>query len=86
MVGLIEEVGHAHGVEHPMQMTVAVTDGSSIWAFRYSGEGDSRSLFFSTRMDTLKALWNEVPESHVGIVRPDRTSCCRSPLGELPDL
>jgi predicted glutamine amidotransferase len=98
MVGLVEEVGHAHGVEHPMQMTIATTDGRSIWAFRYSSEGNSRSLFFSTRMDTLKALypdavelagvseetrvvvseplgdlpgvWNEVPESHVGIVQP----------------
>jgi predicted glutamine amidotransferase len=98
MVGLIEEVGHAHGVEDPIQMTIATTDGRSIWAFRYSSEGDSRSLYFSTRMDTLKALypdavelaglsdetrvvvseplgdlpgvWNEVPESHVGLVRP----------------
>jgi predicted glutamine amidotransferase len=98
MVGVVEEVGHALGVEQPMQMTIATTDGRTIWAFRYSSEGDSRSLFFSTRMDTLKALypdaveleglsdetrvvvseplgdlpgvWNEVPESHVAIVRP----------------
>jgi predicted glutamine amidotransferase len=98
MVSLVEETGRRHDVEHPIQMTVATTDGRSIWAFRYSSEGDSRSLYFSTRMDTLKALypeaaalarlsdetrvvvseplgdlpgaWNEVPESHVGIVRP----------------
>jgi predicted glutamine amidotransferase len=96
-VGFIEAVGHENGVEHPIQMTVATSDGTSIWAFRYSSEGDSRSLYFSTRMDTLKAMypesllerlsdetravvseplgdlpgaWNEVPESHVGIVRP----------------
>ena len=96
-VGFIEAVGHKHGVEHPIQMTVGTSDGTSIWAFRYSSEGDSRSLFFSTRMDELKALypdselawlsdetrvvvseplgdlpgvWNEVPESHVGIVQP----------------
>jgi glutamine amidotransferase len=98
MVGFVEETGRSHGVEHPIQMTVATTDGRCIWAFRYSSEGDSRSLYFSTRMDNLKALhpelaeldvlsdetrvivseplgdlpgaWNEVPESHVGIVRP----------------
>jgi predicted glutamine amidotransferase len=98
MVGLVEETGRNHGVEQPIQMTVATTDGRCIWAFRYSSEGDSRSLYFSTRMDSLKALhpdlaelgalsdetrvvvseplgdlpgaWNEVPESHVGIVRP----------------
>ena len=97
-VGLVEAVGRRHGVEHPIQMTVATTDGSTIWAFRYSSEGQSRSLYFSTRMDALKAVhpelaelaglsdetrvvvseplgdlpgaWNEVPESHVGIVQP----------------
>jgi predicted glutamine amidotransferase len=98
MVGFVEETGRSHGVEHPIQMTVATTDGGCIWAFRYSSEGNSRSLYFSTRMDSLKALhpdlaelgalsdetrvvvseplgdlpgaWNEVPESHVGIVQP----------------
>jgi glutamine amidotransferase len=98
MVGLVEATGRRHGVEHPIQMTIATTDGRSIWAFRYSSEGDSRSLYFSTRMDALKAAypdsvelaqlsdetrvvvseplgdlagaWNEVPESHVGIVQP----------------
>src|SRR5213078_5397607 len=49
-VGLIEETGHKHGVEHPIQMTVATTDGQSIWGFRYSSERDSRSLFFSTEV------------------------------------
>ncbi len=98
MIGFIEEIGRRHGVEHPIQMTVATSDGGCIWAFRYSSEGESRSLHFSTRLDSLKALhpelaeltalsdetrvivseplgdlpgaWNEVPESHVGIVQP----------------
>ena len=30
------------------------SDGRTIWAFRYSSEGDSRSLYFSTRMDSLR--------------------------------
>ena len=96
-VGLIEQVGHAHSVEHPIQMTVATTDGATVWAFRYSSEGDSRTLFYSTRTDALRELhpeveilhrlsdesrlvvseplrdlagaWNEVPESHYGVVR-----------------
>jgi predicted glutamine amidotransferase len=98
MVGLVERTGRDHGIDLPIQMTVATTDGRCVWAFRYSSEGDSRSLYFSTRLDTLKALhpelaeiaelsdetrvivseplgdlpgaWNEVPESHVGIVQP----------------
>src|SRR5262249_41816835 len=46
-VGLIEETGRRHGVEHPIQMTVATTNGEKLWAFRYSSEHDSRSLFYS---------------------------------------
>jgi predicted glutamine amidotransferase len=59
-VGLIEEVGRRHGVEHPIQMTVATTDGQSVWAFRYSSEHDSRTLFFSTDVPTLRTLHPEL--------------------------
>ncbi|HJS49822.1 MAG TPA: class II glutamine amidotransferase, partial [Gaiellaceae bacterium] len=62
MVGFVEKTGHAHGVEHPIQMTIATTDGRCVWAFRYSSEIDSRSLYFSTRMDALKALYPESKE------------------------
>lgn len=60
-VGLIEETGRRHGVEHPIQMTIATTDGSTVWAFRYSSEGSSRSLFFSTRVDTLRQQYPDNP-------------------------
>jgi glutamine amidotransferase len=46
MVGLVEEVGRRHGTEHPIQMTIATTDGKNVWAFRYSSEGRSRSLYY----------------------------------------
>jgi predicted glutamine amidotransferase len=59
-VGLVEEVGRQHGIEHPIQMTVATTDGSSIWAFRYSSVGRSRSLFYSTAVTTLRELHPEL--------------------------
>jgi len=96
-VGLIEDLGRRAGVVHPIQMTVATTDGSSVWGFRYSSEGRSRTLFYSTRVDTLReqhpeveilqrisdesrlvvseplgdlvGAWNEVPESHYGVVQ-----------------
>src|SRR4051812_4408281 len=41
-VGLIERVGRSHDIEYPLQMTVATTNGDTIWAFRYSSEGRSR--------------------------------------------
>jgi hypothetical protein len=62
MVGLVEETGSRHGIEHPAQMTIATTDGTTIWAFRYPSEGHSRSLYSSTRMDALQALYPESEE------------------------
>ena len=59
-VGLIEKVGREHDVEHPIQMTVATTDGRRLWAFRYSSEGASRSLYYSTDVPTLRELHPEV--------------------------
>ena len=55
-VGLIEEIGRRHGVENPIQMTVATSNGERVWAFRYSSEGKSRSLFYSTDVVTLRKL------------------------------
>jgi len=81
MVGFVEKTGRAQGVERPIQMTIATTDGHSVWAFRYSSEGDSRSLYFSTRMDDLKALY---PESEELARLSDETRVVVSePLGDL---
>ena len=80
-VGLIESIGRRHGVEHPIQMTVATTDGRSVWAFRYSSEGSSRSLFYSTRVDTLRAQHPEVAVLHE--VSDESRLVVSEPLGDL---
>jgi predicted glutamine amidotransferase len=61
MVGLVEEVGQRHGVEHPLQMTIGTSDGDSVWAFRYSSEGKSRSLYYSTDVRALREMYPERP-------------------------
>ncbi|MGW4562310.1 class II glutamine amidotransferase [Streptomyces sp. NPDC004561] len=60
MAGLVERTGHAHGVVYPLQMTVAVSDGERTWAFRYSSEGASMTLFYSTRLDALRVLHPDI--------------------------
>jgi predicted glutamine amidotransferase len=82
MVGLVEATAQAHSVDAPLQMTVATTDGQSIWAFRYSSEGTSRSLYFSTRMDTLKALHPDLEE--LGAFSDETRVIVSEPLGDLP--
>ena len=63
-VGFIEATCRKHGVEDAIQMTVATTDGSRTWAFRYSSEGSSRSLFYTTSVDTLRAQYADHPVLH----------------------
>jgi predicted glutamine amidotransferase len=63
-VGLIERVGRNRGIKHPMQMTVAASNGQKVWAFRYSSEGRSRSLFYSTSVLTLRAQYPDNPIIH----------------------
>jgi predicted glutamine amidotransferase len=80
-VGFIEETGRAHGVEHPIQMTVATSDGDSIWAFRYSSEHDSRSLFYSTDVATLRAQHPDNPVLHD--LSDETRLVVSEPLGDL---
>jgi predicted glutamine amidotransferase len=60
-VGHVEEVGRRHGIEHPIQMTIGTTDGTSVWGFRYSSEGKSRTLYYSTDMRTVRELYPDRP-------------------------
>jgi len=61
MAGLIESIGKEHGIEHPLQMTIAVSDGVRLWSFRYSTVRQSRSLFYSTDVATLRGLHPDHP-------------------------
>jgi glutamine amidotransferase len=80
-VGYIEHIGRANRIEHPVQMTVATTDGARIWAFRYSSEGKSRSLFYSTDVATLRAQY---PDNRILLAVSDETKLIVSePLGNL---
>ncbi|HEY7177743.1 MAG TPA: class II glutamine amidotransferase [Gaiella sp.] len=83
MVGLVERTGRARGIELPLQMTIATTDGETIWAFRYSSEGDSRSLYFSTRTDALRELY---PDAELGWLSDETRVVVSEPLGDLPGV
>jgi predicted glutamine amidotransferase len=80
-VGLIEETGARHGVEHPIQMTVATTDGERLWAFRYSSEGSSRTLFFSTDVRALREHYPDNPVFHT--LADESRLVVSEPLGDL---
>ncbi|GGX09597.1 class II glutamine amidotransferase [Streptomyces chryseus] len=82
MAGLVEGMGREHGVEFPLQMTIAVTDSERLWAFRYSSRQPSRSLFYSTREATVRALHPDL--AFLKDVSPETRLIVSEPLGDLP--
>jgi glutamine amidotransferase len=81
-IGFVEERGRSRGVQYPFQGTIATTDGESLWVFRYSSEGKSRSLFFTRDVTTLR---KEYPDRDVlREVSDDARLVVSEPIGDLP--
>jgi predicted glutamine amidotransferase len=81
-IGFAEACGRARGVQHPFQGTIATTDGASVWVFRYSSEGASRSLFFTRDVETLR---QEYPGREIlREVSDDARLVVSEPVGSLP--
>lgn len=80
-IGLVEHVGQRHGVLYPVQGTVAVTDGRRLWAFRYSSEGRSRSLFRNQDVAVLRHQYPDNPVLHD--LSDDTRLVVSEPLGDL---
>ena len=80
----VEEVGRANGVQFPMQGTMAVSDGATIWAIRYSTQGRSRTLFHSVDIPTIREMYPDVERvaqfgDHAHVVVSE-------PLNDLPGV
>ena len=80
-VGFIEQVCGRNGIAHPVRMSVAVSDGRSAWAFRYASEGIPPSLYYSTKVATLR---EQLPDISIFQTLSDKSRLIVSePLGEL---
>jgi glutamine amidotransferase len=81
MVGFVEATAKRHGVDDPMQMTVATTDGERLWGFRYSTVRQSRTLYVSTAMTALREMYPENPAFH--LLSDETRVVVSEPLGDL---
>jgi glutamine amidotransferase len=81
MAGYVEEVAERHGIENPLQMTLGITDGRCLYAFRYSTEGRSRTLFHSRSMEALQELHPDL-----GDLSHDIRVVVSEPFSDLTDL
>ncbi|MGO8937058.1 MAG: class II glutamine amidotransferase [Mycobacterium sp.] len=78
----VESVGREHGVKFPVQGTVAVSDGITVWAFRYSSQRQTRTLFHSADVATLEQMYPDIEQlrvfgTHAHVVVSE-------PLNDLP--
>ncbi len=81
-IGFVEACGRQRGITDPFQGTIATSDGESLWVFRYSSEGKSRSLFFSRDARTVK---QQYPERHaLQQLSDDARLVVSEPIGDLP--
>ena len=81
-VGFVEDVGHRHGVEYPVHMTAAASDGESIWAFRYSSERATSSLYYSTDVSQVRQLHPDLEV--LNELGDDTRFIVSEPLRDLP--
>ena len=56
MVGFVEAAGWDAGIEHPMQMTIGLSNGHHLYGLRYSSNGRSRTLFHSRSIKALRRM------------------------------
>jgi predicted glutamine amidotransferase len=80
-LGLVERVGREHGVRFPFQGSVAISDGSTVWALRYSSQGRSRTLFHSTDIADLRAMYPD--EQRLSLFSDDAHVIVSEPLNDL---
>ncbi len=65
-----------------MQTSLGVTDGERLWAFRYSTERKSRTLFVSAEVATVHALYPD--NAKLQRLRDEDRIIVSEPLADLP--
>jgi predicted glutamine amidotransferase len=83
-IGFVEATAERHGIEHPVQTSIGITDGERLWALRYSTERKSRSLFVSTDAHAIRQLHPENPR--LQRLRDEDRIVVSEPIADLPGV
>ena len=83
-IGFVEETAERHGVEAPVQASLGLSDGTRLWAFRYSSEGKSRTLFSSCDAASVRRLHPE--NERLQRLRDEDRLVVSEPLSDLPGI
>lgn len=80
----VERIGALLSVPNPVQGTFAVSDGTTLWAFRYSTEHRSRTLFYSEDVETMQATYPDI--DRFKMFRRGARVVVSEPLTDLPGV
>ncbi len=86
MVGFVEKVGRQAAIEHPVQMTLGITDGARLYAIRYSSEHDSRTLYYSKEIAAIRDMVPPDRQDHMDRIGNDARSIVSEPFSDLTEM
>ena len=81
-IGFVEHTLSRAGIAPAVQASIGVSDGTSLWAVRYSSEGRSRTLFRSEDVDAVRRLYPENPR--VQRLKEGDHIVVSEPIADLP--
>ena len=83
-IGLVEATAQRHGIDNAIQASIGVSDGERLWAFRYSTEGRSRTLYASADAHAIHQLHPE--NERLGRMRDEDRVVISEPMSDLPGV
>ena len=83
-IGFVEVTAGRHGVAGSVQASMGLSDGERLWAFRYSSEGKSRTLFSSCDAGAVRRLHPE--NERLQRLRDEDRLVVSEPLSDLPGV
>jgi predicted glutamine amidotransferase len=81
-VGFVEQTLRDNGIAPAVQASMGVSDGERLWAVRYSSEGNSRTLFRSENVETIKHL--HADDERIARLRDGDRLVVSEPFSDLP--
>ena len=83
-ISFVETAAARHGIDRAIQASIGVSDGESLWAVRYSTEGNSRTLFVSGDAHAIKQLYPE--NARLQRLRDEDRLVVSEPIADLPGV
>jgi glutamine amidotransferase len=83
-VGMIEANAKERGIENPVQASFGLSDGETLWAVRYSSDGNARTLYTSEDVESIRRLHPE--NKRFAQMSPDDRLVVSEPFSDLPGV